>query len=84
MPRRRSGCVCAVSERFNNEAIGLKPDLKRLAEAVRKAEAELDVAKGRTATNEAAKRLMRAREALKEAEQATRPASGAKSSADAS
>jgi len=62
----------------------LKPDLKRLAEAVRKAEAELDAAKGRTATNEAAKRLMRAREALKEAEQATPRASGAKAAAGAS
>jgi hypothetical protein len=45
-----------------------KPNLKRLAAAVRAAEAELDAAKGRTATNEAAKKLMRAREALKAAE----------------
>jgi uncharacterized protein YhaN len=45
-----------------------KPNLKRLAAAVRAAEVELDAAKDRTSTNEAAKKLMRAREALKAAE----------------
>ena len=48
------------------------------------AEAELDAAKGRTATNAAAKKLMRAKEELKAAEQAIRPASGAVASAASS
>jgi F0F1-type ATP synthase epsilon subunit len=46
----------------------MKPDLKRLAEAVREAEAELDAARGRTAVNAAAKKLQRAREELRSAE----------------
>jgi hypothetical protein len=60
-----------------------KPNLKRLAAAVRAAEAELDAAKGRTATNEAAKKLMRAREALKTAENEIK-ASGAGAAAASS
>jgi hypothetical protein len=42
-----------------------KSELERLAEAVRKAEAELDAATTRTALNAAAKRLMMARTALR-------------------
>ena len=61
-----------------------KPNIKRLADAVRAAEVELDAAKGRTATNAAAKKLMRAKEELKAAEQAIRPASGAVASAASS
>jgi hypothetical protein len=60
-----------------------KPNLKRLAAAVRAAEAELDAAKGRTATNEAAKKLMRARVELKAAESEVK-ASGAGATAGAS
>ena len=46
----------------------------------------LDAAKGRTATNAAAKKLMRAKEELKAAEAAgtTRPASGEESAAASS
>jgi len=50
----------------------LKPDLKRLTEAVRQAEAELDAARGRSATNAAAKKLQRAREELRSAEAGAR------------
>jgi hypothetical protein len=46
----------------------MKPDLKRIAEAVRKAEAALDAAVGRSATNAAAKKLQRATEELGSAE----------------
>jgi hypothetical protein len=42
-----------------------KSELKRLAEAVRQAEAELDAATTRSMPNAAAKRLMNARAALK-------------------
>jgi hypothetical protein len=49
-----------------------QPDLKRLTEAVARAEAELDAAKGRTATNAAARRLQRAREELRSAEAGVR------------
>jgi len=66
-----------------------KSELERLTEAVRKAEAELDVATKRSAVNTAAKRLMMARSALKRFQEepagATRPAaSRAAARADAS
>jgi hypothetical protein len=58
--------------------MGRKSELKRLAEAVRQAEAELDAATKRSDLNLAAKKLMQARQALKAAEKAaggaTRPA----------
>jgi hypothetical protein len=56
----------------------MKPNSTHLIAAVRQAEIELDAAKGRSALNAAAQRLMRARAALKEAEQqaSTRRASG--------
>jgi hypothetical protein len=50
----------------------MKPDLKRVAEAVREAEAELDAARGRSAVNAAAKKLQRAREDLRSAEAGAR------------
>ena len=50
--------------------MSLKSDLKQLTEAVRVAETELEAATARTALNAAAKKLMRAREALKAAERA--------------
>jgi multidrug resistance efflux pump len=53
-------------------AVGSKPDLDRLVEAVRLAEAALDAAKGRTATNEAVKKLQQAREELASAKAGVR------------
>jgi hypothetical protein len=58
----------------------MKPssELKRLAEAVRQAEAELDAATTRSALNAAAKKLMNARAALRRLQEkprgGTRPA----------
>jgi len=64
----------------------MKRNSKLLIAAVRQAEIELDAAKGRSALNAAAQRLMRARAAVREAEQqaSTRQVSGAAVSADAS
>jgi hypothetical protein len=56
-----------------------KPDLKRLAAAVRAAEQELKAASGRSALNAAARKLMRAKAELKAA-----GAKGANGSATAS
>jgi hypothetical protein len=47
-----------------------KAEIKRLAEAVRRAEAELDAARRLSEVNSAAKMLMRAKANLKAAQQA--------------
>jgi hypothetical protein len=49
-----------------------KAEIRRLAEAVRRAEAELDAARRLSEVNSAAKMLMRAKAELKAAQQATR------------
>jgi hypothetical protein len=52
--------------------MGQKPEVERLAEAVRKAEAELDATSNLTDLKAAARRLQRARAALAAAQEAAK------------